>query len=382
MRTLIKNCRIVSPDVDMNSVSIEIEDDYIKRIYTPSEPLPEVDKIYDAKGKIAMPGFIDIHTHGASGFDVMDGTEEAITKIAETKIKEGVTSFLPTTLTLGEAQLSKSMEAVAAYQKHADPKGAKVPGVHLEGPFINSKCAGAQNPGFVRKPDIDEVLRLNKIARVSLVSFAVESEGGYDFTSKLLSHGIIPSCGHSAATHEQFQFACNAGLKHLTHFCNQMSPLHHREIGLVGSGLMDKQVTLELICDKIHLSPDMLKLVFALKSIDKIALITDSLLCSWLPDGEFNIGGLAFKVDKGVARLVSNGALAGSTLHYYQGLKNVYELTGLPLNQIVKTTSFNQARSLNLEKNGKIEVGYFADIVVLDEAFKPVYVFVNGKQRL
>lgn len=382
MSTLIKHCRIVSPDVDVSGVSIEIDGDYIKRIYTASEPLPAADKVYDVKGKIAVPGFIDIHTHGASGSDVVDGTVEAITKIAETKVKEGVTSFLPTTLTLGEARLTKSMEAVAAYQKNPDSKGAKIPGVHLEGPFINAKCAGAQNPDFVRKPDIDEVLRLDKIAKVSIISFAVESEGGYDFTSQLVSNGIVPSCGHSAATHEQFKYACNAGLKHLTHFCNQMSPLHHREIGLVGSGLMDNQVTIEVICDKTHLCPDMVKLIFALKPIDKIALITDSLLCSWLPDGEFNLGGLAFKVDKGVARLASNGALAGSTLRYYQGLKNISELTGLPLKQLIKTTSYNQARSLNLNKNGKIEVGYFADIAVLDDEFNPVHVFVNGKQKL
>ena len=197
----------------------------------------------------------------------------------------------------------------------------------------------------------------------------------------LLLNGIVPSCAHCAATHEQFHQARIKGLKHLTHFCNQMSLLHHREIGLVGSGLMDDEVMVEAICDKVHLCPDMIKLIFKVKPIDRIAVITDSMLASGLPDGEFNLGGLEVILKDGIVRLKSNGALAGGTIPYCRALKNIFELTGLPLKQLIKTTGYNQARSLGLEKFARIEPGYYADIAILDADFNPVTVFVGGRQR-
>ena len=382
MNMLIKNCRIISPDIDESGVSIEIEGKIIKRIYLQGALLPQVSKVYDAKDQITTAGFVDIHTHGAMGFDVMDGTDEAIETIAAAKLKEGVTTFLPTTLTASEQHLAKACESVARYQKNTQNQTVRIPGIHLEGPFINPKFIGAQNPEFVRKPDIDEILRLNSIARIMIVSYAIEMATDFEFITKLLSNGIVPSCAHSMATHEQFQQAKLKGVKHLTHFCNQMSPLHHREIGLVGSGLMDDEAMVETICDKVHLSPDMIKLIFKLKPIDKIAVITDSMLASGLPDGEFNLGGLEVVLKDNIVRLKSNSALAGGTTPYWQALKNIFELTGLPLKQLIKTTGYNQALSLGLEKLGKIEPGFYADIAILDADFKPTAVFVGGEQKL
>ena len=379
MKTLIKNCRIISPDMDIAKASVEIDGAFIKRIYTASEKLPKADKIIDAKGKILMPGFIDIHTHGAAGCDVTDATPKAISTIAAAKVKEGITTLVPTTLTIPENGLAKALKAVAAYMKKKSPEGPKVPGVHLEGPFINPKCAGAQNPAYARKADIEEIKRLDAIAKVMIVSYAVETEGAYEFTTKLLSMGIVPSCGHSAATYEQFRQASCCGLKHLTHFCNQMTPLHHREIGLVGSGLLDNNILIEIICDKKHVCSDMIRLAFKSKPIDKIAIITDSLSASWMPDGPMKLGGLDVMVENGTARLKQGGNLAGSTLKYNEGLKNIYEITGLPLCQLIKTTSLNQAHSMALEKVAKIEAGYYADIVILNENFDVSKVFVNGR---
>lgn len=380
MSCLIKNCRIVSADFDLEGASIEINGDKIGKIYLDGETLPQCENVFDAAGRIAMPGFIDIHNHGAMGYDATDDKPEAIRTIAETKIKEGVTTYIPTTLTLPGEELEKAMNHVAEYQKN--PSGAKVPGVHLEGPYINCDCIGAQNPAFVRKPDIKEVLKLNEIARVLIVSFAIEVEGGMEFTRDLLNAGIVPSCGHTAAAYTEFRKAALMGLKHLTHFCNQMTKLHHREIGMVGAGLLDDNVLVEVICDKIHLCPDMLKLVFAKKPIDKIAIITDAMCASWLADGDYDLGGLAVYVKDKAARLKSNDALAGSTLRFNDGVKNAYEVSGLPLSQVVKAAGYNQARSLGLEKTGKIESGYFADIVVLDDEFVPQAVFVNGEKKL
>ena len=379
MSILISNCHIISPGVDIEHASIEIDGDIVKEIYPEGAPLPDAVEVYDAENRLAVPGFIDVHTHGAMGFDVMDGAAEAIEIIAAAKIKEGVTTFCPTTLTAPEASLEKALTAVARYQADAERRTAKIPGIHLEGPFINTQFIGAMNPEFVRKPDIDEVLRLNSIAKVMLVSYAAETDEKGDFAGQLLANGIIPSCAHSAATNEQFN---RSGVKRLTHFCNQMSPLHHREIGLVGAGLTDDGTMVEVICDKLHLGTDMIKLIFKIKPIESISVITDSVLTSGLPDGEYKIGGLDVVLKDSVCRLKSNGALAGGTTPYWRMLKNIYELTNLPLKELIKTTGYNQARELGLEKTGKIESSFYADIVILDADFKPVAVFVDGKRKL
>jgi N-acetylglucosamine-6-phosphate deacetylase len=381
MSILLKNCHVISPDYDAENIAILIEGEKIKRLYADNSALPEADEIIDAQGQMVVPGFIDVHCHGRSGFDFTDATQEAMDTMAVDKLKEGVTTLLPTTLTLPEEQLAASLETAAAYVK-SGKKGCKVPGVHLEGPFINPNCLGAQNPDYVRLPDIEEVKRLAKIFPVCKVSYAIEVEGGTEFASQLLAEGITPSCVHSAAKYSDFKRASKHGLKNLSHFCNQMTGLHHRDIGLVGAGLTNNEVFIELICDTLHICPDMIELIFKLKDTEKIQLITDAMRAAGMPDGEYSLGGLAVIVADGAARLKSNGALAGSTLEVCDALKNVAGITGKPLSELIKSTSWNQAQSLGLEKHGKIEPGYFADIVFLSDDFKPTKVFVNGELRL
>ena len=257
-------------------------------------------------------------------------------------------------------------------------------GIHLEGPFINVKCCGAQNAAFVRRPNMKEVLGIDAISPVKQVSFAPEQKGGAAFAEECLKRGIVPSCGHTGATLAEFLPAYEKGLRHMTHFCNQMTPLHHREIGMVGAGFLIPDLDTEVICDKIHLCPDMLRLVFARRPLEHIQMITDSLRCSHLPDGfEFELGGIPVKLQGGEARLVNGGNLAGSTLWMNQGLKNIRDVTGLPLKDIVRVTSWNQAIGMGLgDRLGKIEKGFVADLAVLDpKSFKVRAVFVNGEQR-
>lgn len=379
MKTLIKNARIISPGIDMPGAAVEMEGKTITAVYPAGSELPAADKVVDAEGRMLLPGFIDIHSHGAGGCDTCDAKLESLRTIAECKMKEGVTSWLPTTLTLSPKVLEDVCASVAEYMKNQE--FAKTPGVHLEGPFINPKCCGAQNPAFVRQPDYDEVANLNSIAKVLLVSLAPEMPGAIEFIEKATANGIRCSAGHSAATHEDFNRAKSAGLAHLTHYCNQMSPLHHREIGLVGSGLLDREIKIEIICDTIHLCADMLRTVFKNKDSDQMLMITDSLACSWMPDGPGDLGGLPIIVKDGVARLQESGALAGSTLKYAHGLKNVHRLTGKPLSDLVKATSWNQAQSLGLEGLGKIAPGFTADMVLLDDDFNTCKVFIDGVEK-
>lgn len=375
MKTLIKNAYIISPGVEIKGGSVLIENGKFSAVLPPDAPVPAAEETLDAGGKMLMPGFIDIHSHGAGGGDTCDGTLEALNTIVDCKIKEGVTSWLPTTLTLGYDTLEKVMHAVAAYR--AAPRSVKVPGVHLEGPFVNPKMAGAQNPEFLKNPDYEIVEKLNKIAPVLVITLAPELEGATEFIAKATALGVRCSAGHSAATHAQFKAAKAAGLVHLTHFCNQMSPLHHREIGLVGSGFIDTTIRAEMICDKVHLCPDMLATAFKVLTPDRIMMITDSLACSGLPDGPSQLGGLPIMVKNGEARLLS-GNLAGSTLNYSLGVRNIRQITGLPLSEIVKATSWNQAQSLGLSDRGKIAPGFAADFVLLGDDFLVQQTFVDG----
>ncbi len=380
MSLLIKNCRLVSPDVDIPGASILIENKCIKKIFGKGELLPATGDVFNAEGKIAMPGFIDMHTHGAMGHDVTDANPEGLAEIMKVKLSEGVTTVLPTTLTLSEQELADSLKVVADYMD-GEPASAKIAGVHLEGPYINPAYLGAQNPDYVRNPDIDEVLRLNAIAPVLKVSYAIEMEGGVEFTRDLVCNGITPSLVHSDATRAQFEQGRIFGLKNLSHYCNRMSKLHHREVGLVGAGMLDDDVTVEVISDNVHLCPDMLALIFKVKPVDKIAIITDSINASWLPDGECELGGMPVIVENGEARLKESGALAGSTAKFCENLKKAYEVSGTPLAQLVKVTSWNQAQTLKLPKLGKIEPGYYADIVILENDFAVANVFVNGVMK-
>ena len=385
-KTYILNAHVISPDVDLESATIEIADGRIRSVRAgASRPRAKAgDTTVDVRGKYVMPGFIDVHTHGALGYDFCDADPQAVFEFAKAKLEEGVTTVFPTTLTVAHEDLMVAAANAAAYVKAGSPY-AKIPGIHLEGPFINVKCCGAQNPAHVRKPSIREVKEIARVFPVVQVSYAPETEGGARFAKDCLRLGIVPSCGHTAAKVNDLMAACKNGLRHLTHFCNQMTPLHHREIGMVGAAFLFEDLDTEVICDRIHLCDDMLRLVFLKRNLEHVMIITDSLRCSHMKDGyAFEMGGLEVKLEKGEARLVKGGNLAGSTLWMGNGLRNVHEVTGLPLEKLVRTTSWNQAIEHGWgDELGKVEKGYRADLVVIDpKTWKPAAVFVDGEQKI
>lgn len=379
MRTLIRNVRLISPDLEIEGVSLLLENGRISKVVSPGDAVPAADTVIEGGGRIAMPGFFDIHSHGADGHDIGDNTAESFSLIARRKLQEGVTTWLPTTLTQPQETLLEIAVHCADYM--AAPEFCRMPGLHVEGPFINPKNAGAQNPEFVRLPDFAELERIHEIAKVCILSLAPEMPGALGMIRAAAEIGIVSSAAHTSSTAADIAAAKQAGLTHLTHFCNAMTPLHHREIGVVGAGLLDDSLMLELICDMIHLCPDMLRLVFKLVPIERLMLITDSMAASWMVDGEVSLGGLPVVVRDGSARLKDSGALAGSALLYNYGVRNVAEITGLPLHQIVKATSWNQARSLGLEGFGKLETGYHADIVLLEDDFSVWKTLVAGCEK-
>ena len=384
-RTVIVNAHVISPGVDVEGATIVIEGKKIKLVAA-KKSAPKADRdttVVDVRGQYVMPGFIDVHTHGALTYDFCDADERAVFEVARAKLQEGVTTFLPTTLTVSHAELVAAAKNARKYADAGMPY-AKAPGIHLEGPFINVKCCGAQNPKFVRKPSVKELKEIAKVYPVKQISYAVEAEGGAKFARECLKLGVVPSCGHTGAKMKDLMPAYKNGLRHMTHFCNQMTPLHHREIGMVGAGFLIDDLNTEVICDRIHLCDDMLRLIFTRRDLAHVQMITDSLRCSHCKDGyEFMMGGIKVKLQNGEARLEA-GNLAGSTLWMGNGLKNVHDVTGIPLKDLVRCTSWNQAIELGWGKTlGKVENGYTADLVVINpRTWKPSAVFVDGEQRI
>ena len=374
MSKVIRNCRIVSPGVDIPCGSIVMDNGVITAVTAGQTPVQAGD--IDGKGLIACPGFIDIHSHGRSNYDFCDGSPDALAAIGRDKLADGVTGFLSTGLSVAVEDLRKLCEQSEWYKANVSD-GATLLGVHLEGPFFNPPCAGAQNPKFLKLPDISIVDELHAISPVVKVSFSPELEGALEFTEALAERKIMPSGGHTEATYERYTDCRKAGMKHLTHFCNVMTPLHHLRFGIVGGGLLDDDVYVEMICDGVHLCDQMIQLITKAKGVERMMLITDSMRAAGMPDGDYSLGGLPVVVKDGCARLTT-GQVDGSTLRFHNGLKHLLKVTGLPLCEAIRCTSLNQAESLNLGKRGKLESDFTADIVLLDQNLNPVMTICDG----
>ena len=339
-------------------------------------------EIYELpKNAIVLPGFIDQHVHGAGGSDGMDGTVEDIKTIAETLATEGTTSFLVTTMTQSPENITKALTAVKEYRKASPKSGARVVGVHLEGPFIAAAHKGAQPLEYVKAPDIQTFDEYNEASgnAIKIVSLAPEVENAEALVRHLSKKGIVPSIGHTGAKFTDIDKAVKAGAKNVTHTYNAQTALHHREIGTVGSAMLFDELNCELIADTIHVSVPAMRLLVKNKPLDKLTLITDAMRAKGLPDGESELGGQKVFVKDGEARL-TDGTLAGSVLKMNKAVQNLVEKVGVPFTQAVDCATINPAKNLGMDKEtGSIKVGKRADFTVLNEHYDVIMTVRDGE---
>ncbi|MDV2685549.1 N-acetylglucosamine-6-phosphate deacetylase [Alkalihalophilus lindianensis] len=329
-----------------------------------------------------LPGFIDLHIHGANGSDIMDNSVDALKSIAEFLPKEGTTSFLATTITQSDELIESALKQAAAFvEMEGQTPHADMIGIHLEGPFISNKRAGAQPIMHIKDPDIDLFLTWQNQSGhlIKLVTMAPEQKNGLTFLEEVQKRGVVTSIGHSDATYAEVQEAINKGLTHVTHLYNGMRGLHHREPGVAGATLSHSELVAEMIVDGVHIHPSVVNSTFKAKGANELILITDAMRAKGLGEGDYDLGGQQVSVVDGKA-LLEDGTLAGSILTMDEAVRNMMKYTGCSLRDIAKMTAENPAKQLGIwNKVGSIAVGKMADLVLLDENHKVVLTICKGK---
>jgi N-acetylglucosamine-6-phosphate deacetylase len=333
----------------------------------PAPALGRGREVIDVDGATVLPGFVDVHVHGAVGHEVMDGDVDALRAMSAFFASHGVTSFLATTWTAPTEETMAALGAVAEAMSTGVP-GARILGAHMEGPYLSRAKCGAQDPHAVRPPDLDEARRFLDTGAVRLITVAPELAGARDLVEVCLDRGVRVSVGHTEASFEQIVDAVSWGARHVTHTFNAMPSLHHRLPGPVGAAMVLPELAAELIADNHHVHPAVLGAFLRAKGADGVVLVTDALRPTGLHDGgEFTIGGREATVEHGVARL-RGGTLAGSVLTMDVALRNLMRATGRSLAELWPTASRNGAAAAGVaDRTGVIAVGMDADLVVVGD---------------
>ena len=374
MLQAIVNGRIVLEDRILQGGTL-LCDTRIREIFPGGEEtLPPGVPVYDAQGAFILPGMIDIHTHGALGWDVMDGDPRGIREVSSFLASRGVTSFCPTTMTMPLEIIQKAVEVVRECRREGVP-GASILGVHLEGPFISPRYKGAQNPQDILEPLAEWVLERKEDIRI--VTYAPEKDPRGEFCTSLAKEGIRLSLGHTGASYEDVFRAQEYGASSASHLFNGMPPVHHRDPGVVG-GVLKSSLYAELIADGVHVHPAFFDLVVRMKSPEKVILISDSMRAAGFGEGEYDFGGQKVQVSRGEARL-RDGTLAGSVLTLDRAFRNVYYAAGLSLPQMARLTATNAANMLGLPHKGRIARGASADLIFLDASLEVQRTLVEGR---
>lgn len=361
-------------------LQLEVEEGKIKAVYSYGTKVVDQDFNNDR----IVPGFIDIHIHGGFGYDSNIPDPEGLRMLQSRLVEEGVTSFLPTTVTQSEEVLTKALENIASvYEDQA--KGASILGVHFEGPYLNMDFKGAQPGEHIVKPTVEQFKHFQNAAKglIKVITMATEEDEDFALTHYLNETGVVVSLGHTGATYEEALLGFANGVKSITHVYNGMSRYHHRDVNVQGASLRVHDVFGEIIVDGNHSHFASVNNYMTAKGKDRVILITDSLLAKGSPAGsEFIFGGHPIKVlDSGAAWLMDGDSLAGSTLRMNRGVQNIIEEVGLDWEYAVNASSLNPARLLRVDDHkGYLKAGYDADFTVLNDDFDVVSTFVAGEQ--
>lgn len=344
------------------------------------DQIPEGAEIIDANGGYVAPGLIEMHIHGYLGKDVCDGEEESLRVIAEGIVQNGVTAFLPTTMTESMDTIKKSLEAIrGCMEKSKDWKGSVILGAHAEGPFISPSKKGAQALEYILKPDAKFVKEYSDVIKTITLAPEEDTEDFAAIREIVRDTDVVISMGHTSADYDTAMKATAAGVKHLTHFFNAMTPMAHRAPGVVTAGL-NSDASIELIVDTFHVFPAFYDMLFKLKG-RKLVFVTDCLPAGGLPYGEYTLGGQKIIYRDIVCRL-EDGTVAGSVLKLNKGVWNVYTNSNIPLNECVNGASLNPATTLGIQdKKGSLDVGKDADIIITDGEFNVLKTIIKGDIR-
>lgn len=375
---LFRNCKYLSKDGTFEEADILVNDGIIASIGHNIQPDINCE-IIDASGYKIIPGLIDIHIHGAIGYDVMTANPEQINEMGLFLAKSGTTTFLPTTITASMEDTCQALENIKTVAK-INNIGAYIAGVHIEGPYISPKQLGCHDVSLVKKPDISEFERFRDILGNDIkihMTIAPELDDGFNFTNHVIESGASISIGHSNADARVVQMALQNGINCFTHLFNAMKGIHHREPGVAGAALVSNAFV-ELICDGAHVHPDIIKMIYNLKGSKEIVLMTDAMHATGLGDGQYFFGGAVINVVNGISRNES-GALASSTLTMHKAMKNIIKFLDVPLEDAVRMATINPAKVIGIDNIvGSIEVGKQADILILDESLNINAVYCKG----
>lgn len=340
----------------------------------------------DYEDKRIVPGFIDIHCHGAFEFDTNDANEEGLRNWTKNIVAEGVTSFLPTTITQSEEVLTNAVANVAKVMEDGY-EGAEILGIHFEGPYLDMVYKGAQPEQYIVKPTIEQFERYQAAAKghIKYVTMATETDDDFALTRYLTEHGVVVSIGHSAATYEQAVMAYAHGARSMTHVYNGMTPFNHRKNGLVGAAYRIRTMYGEIICDGNHSTTAALNNYFLSKGPDYSIMVSDALMAKGTPIGsKFIFGGNEIEIyPDGSAHLTSTGGLAGSTLKLNNGLRILVEEALVPFNYAINSCTINPARCIGVDdRKGEIRVGKDADLAILDTDYSVIQTYCMGEMKL
>jgi N-acetylglucosamine-6-phosphate deacetylase len=374
----IQNGKIILPDQILTGYTLLYTDVIVDIV--PDAAVPQGTALIDAKGGYVAPGLIDLHIHGYLGADVCDCEKEGIRTIAKGIVQNGVTGFLPTTMTVDKTVIRKALETCRELQEESRSwDGAAILGCHAEGPFISEKKKGAQSAEYILKPDADFIREYRDIIKILTLAPETDTENFSAIRQICAETDVVVSMGHTDADYDTAVKGVEAGVRHATHLFNAMSPLAHRAPGVVGASL-NTDVTCELIVDTFHVLPCLYNMVFRMKG-RKLCFITDCLSAGGLPMGEYVLGGKKVIYRDVVCRL-EDGTVAGSVLKLNEGIWNAYQNSDIPLWECVNCATLNPANAIGLGKTkGSLEKGKDADIIITDETFGVQKTIIAGEVR-